>query len=146
MNISINRQQKLFVLPVNGGGYSCLGFDVCEERMRGLATEMNVQPQPHRKGTRAAYAAYTQLVDLACQRNQATGWRSQSELTPQLMGLEGKRVEVVDCWAQKRRFYVGKSTGFIPVHLEIARRNSSGGPAVMGTPFKSICVVSGSRF
>jgi len=146
MNISINRQQKLFVLPVNGGGYSCLGFDVCEERMRGLATEMNVQPQPHRKGTRAAYAAYTQLVDLACQRNQATGWRSQSELTSQLMGLEGKRVEVVDCWEQKRRFYVGKSAGFIPVHLEIARRNSSGGPAVMGTPFKSICVVSGSRF
>lgn len=141
MKIRINRQQRLFVLPVNGEGYTCLGFDVCEERLRGLATEMNVQPVPHRKGTRAAYQAYEQLVELARQKNQATGWRSQSELTPQLLGLEGKRVEVVDRWEQKRRFYVGKSTGFIPVHLEIARRDSTGGPAVMGAPFQSIRVV-----
>ena len=139
--IRINRQQRLFVLPVTSGGYTCLGFDVCEERIRGLATEMNVQPEPHRKGTRSAYAAYSHLVELARQRHEATGWRSQSELTPQLSGLEGKRVEIVDCWSQKRRFYVGKSTGFIPVHLEIARRDSSGGPAVMGAPFKSISVV-----
>lgn len=146
MKIRINRKQRLFVLPVNGGGYSCLGFDVCEERLRGLATEMKVQPVPHRKGTRAADRAYEQLVELARQRNQATGWRSESELTPQLLGLEGKRVEIVDCWEQKRRFYVGKSTGFIPVHLEIARRDSSGGPAVMGAPFKSLRIVAGSRY
>ena len=143
--IRVNRQQKLFVIPVTGGGFSCLGFDVCEQRIRGLATELNVKPQPHRLGTRAAYAAYSQLVELARQRNQSTGWRSQSELTPQLMGLERKRVEIVDCWEQKRRFYVGKSTGFIPVHLEIARRDSSGGPAVMGTPFRSLRIVNGTR-
>ena len=144
--IRINRKQRLFVLPVNGGGYTCLGFAVCEERIRSLATEMNVQPQPHRKGTRAAYSAYSRLVELARQKNQETGWRSQSELTPELMGLEQKRVEIVDRWEQKRRFYVGKSTGFIPVHLEIARRDSSGGPAVMGAPFKSLRIVAGARF
>ena len=145
MKIRINRKQRLFVLPVNGGGYSCLGFDVCEERIQGLATEMDAQPESHRKGSRAAYAAYSQLVEVARQKNQATGWRSQSELTPQLIGLEGKRVEVVDCWEQERRFYVGKSTGFIPVHLEIARRDSTGGPAVMGTPFRSLRIVNGTR-
>jgi hypothetical protein len=146
MNIRINREQRLFVLPCGDGGFSCLGFDVCEERIRGLATELNVKPQLHRKGTRSAYATYSQLVELARQRNQATGWRSQSELTPQLVGLEEKRVEIVDLYGQTRRFYVGRSTGFIPVHLEIARRDSTGGPAVMGVPFKSLRIVQESRF
>ena len=58
-----------------------------------------------------------------------------------MIGLENKRVEVVDAYGETRRFYVGKSTGYIPIHLEISRRNSSGGPAVTGTPFKSIRVV-----
>lgn len=129
------------MLPASEGGFSCLGFDVCEKRTRNLAAELTVKPRPHRKGTRRAYEAYEQLVGVARRKNSETGWRSQSELTPEFMGLQGKRVEVVDCWGQKRRFYVGKSTGFIPVHLEIARRNSTGGPAVMGTPFRSIRVL-----
>jgi hypothetical protein len=62
------------------------------------------------------------------------------------MGLEGKRVEIVDCWRQKRRFYVGKSTGFIPVHLEIGRRNSTGGPAIMGAPLASVRLLKESRY
>jgi hypothetical protein len=146
MTIGINRTQRLFVLPAGKGGFSCLGFDVCEERTRKLATELAVKPLAHRKGTRRAYEAYEQLVEVARQRNLATGWRAQSELTPEFMGLEGKRVEIVDCWGQKRRFYVGKSTGFIPVHLEIARRNSTGGPAVMGAPFASVRVLEKSRY
>ena len=121
------------------------------ERERWLAfastnsSELNVRPQPHRRGTRNAYNAYRQLVELARQRNQATGWRSQSELTPELMGLEGQRVEVVDAYGKTRRYYVGRSTGFIPCHLEIARRDSTGGPAVMGAPFKSLRTLGTTR-
>ena len=144
--IHLNRKQRLFVLPVHGGGFTCLGFDICQQRMSGLATEMNVQPQPHRKGTLSAYRAYRHLVELASQKNQESGWRSQSELTPELMGLEGKRVEVVDAYGETRRFYVGKSTGFIPCHLEICRRDSSGGPAVMGAPFKSVRTLEAKRY
>jgi hypothetical protein len=144
-HVQVNRQQRLFIIPAGNGGFSCLGFDVCENRLSGLANELRVAPLPHRRGTRAAYAAYMLLVELARQRNQATGWRSESELTPELRGLEGKRVEVVDRWGQVRRFWVGKSTGFIPCHLEVARRNSTGGPAVVGAPFKSLRVVGGSR-
>ena len=145
MKISINRKQRLYILPVTGGGYTCMGFDVCEEHIRGLASELQLEPLPHRKGTHVAYNAYRELVGIARQRNQETGWRSQSELTRELLGLEGKRVEVVDVYGETRRFYVGKSTGFIPVHLEIARRDSSGGPAVMGAPFKILRVVAGLR-
>ena len=141
--VKINRQQRLFVIPAGNDGFSCLGFDVCEQRLSGLANELRVEPMAHRKGTRTAYNAYMELVRIARQRNQATGWRSSSELTQELLGLEGKRVEVVDRWDQTRRFYVGKSTGFIPCHLEIPRRDSTGGPAVAGAPFKSLRVVAG---
>ena len=54
--------------------------------------------------------------------------RDCSELTKQLVGLEGCRVEVVGLHATKpRRFNVGKSTGWKPCHLELANAASSGG-------------------
>jgi hypothetical protein len=52
-----------------------------------------------------------------------------SGLTPQLTGLEGWRVEVLDNYGQTRRFIVGRSTGWRPCHLEISRRSAYGGPA-----------------
>ena len=78
-------------------------------------------------------------ADSYCQRNKL---RCPVELTPELTGLEGKRVEVVDRYGERRRFIVGKSTGWLPIHLEIARRNSSGGPAVTGAPFQSVRIVA----
>lgn len=53
--------------------------------------------------------------------------RDYSGLTPQLVGLEGWRVEVVTTYGEKRRFYVGMSTGWRPCHLEVLTRRSLGG-------------------
>jgi len=53
--------------------------------------------------------------------------RDLSELTPQLTGLEGWRVEVITDYDEKRRFIVGKSTGWKPIHLEVSRRSALGG-------------------
>jgi hypothetical protein len=53
--------------------------------------------------------------------------RDNSDLTPQLIGLEGWRVEVVTDYGEKRRFIVGKSTGWKPIHLEVYNRRSLGG-------------------
>ncbi len=53
--------------------------------------------------------------------------RDLSELTPQLIGLEGYRVEVVTDYDEKRRFIVGRSTGWRPIHLEVSRRSAYGG-------------------
>lgn len=50
-----------------------------------------------------------------------------SGLTPQLLNHEGWRVEVVTTYGETRRFYVGRSTGWKPCHLEIKRRDSDGG-------------------
>ena len=97
---------------------------------------------PEARGTIRGYKAYQTLLQRAdsyCQRNKL---RCPVELTPELSGLEGKRVEVVDRYGERRRFIVGKSTGWLPIHLEIARRNSTGGPAVTGAPFQSVRIVA----
>ena len=38
----------------------------------------------------------------------------------------------------KARFYVGKSTGWKPIYLQILRRNSCGGVAILSSAVKSI--------
>jgi hypothetical protein len=53
--------------------------------------------------------------------------RDDSCLTDQLRGLEGWRVEVVTTYGETRRFIVGRSTGWKPIHLEVSRRDSMGG-------------------
>lgn len=62
--------------------------------------------------------------------------RDNSGLSPQLIGLEGWRVAVVDCHDDEeepaeRRFIVGKSTGWRPCHLELYNRRSHGGGSAM---------------
>lgn len=137
--IKINAEQRLYVLSCGPKYVSCLGFDVCEERKRRLSLELGVALAAcHPVGSSEAYREYERFVAIAAERNRATGWRSRSELTPELIGLEGWRVEVVTSWGERQRFIVGKSCGFIPVHLAIAKRSSTGGPAVCGTPFQSV--------
>ena len=53
--------------------------------------------------------------------------RSDAGLTKQLIGLEGWRVEVVDKYGEKRRFIVSRSTGWVPCHIEIKTKASTGG-------------------
>lgn len=50
-----------------------------------------------------------------------------------LRNWQGWRVEVVDAEGNRRRFIVGRSTGWRPCLLEIARSNSRGGSPVAAT-------------
>jgi hypothetical protein len=50
-----------------------------------------------------------------------------SGLTPQLLDHEGWRVEVVTTYGETKRFYVGRSTGWKPCHIEVLTRRSLGG-------------------
>jgi hypothetical protein len=145
--VGINAEQELYVIP-ESHGYSCLGFDVLITRYNAIAEWLRKEGlqqddlPPDARGSMRAYTAYRTLLDRAagyCQRNKL---RCPAELTPELTGLEGKRVEVVDRHGDRRRFIVGKSTGWLPIHLEIARRDSSCGPAVTGVPFQSVRIVA----
>lgn len=145
--VGLNKEQQLYWLK-EGNGYSALGFDVCIKRRNALAKELDLpQYAMERKGTIKAYNEYLTLVEVARLRHEATNgrWRSQSELTPELIGLEGKRVEVITSWGEKSRFIVGRSTGWIPCHLEIKKSNSMGGGSVTGSPFKSLKVLEQVR-
>jgi len=148
--VTVNPEQELYVIPC-GDGYSCLGFDVLLARHNAVAAWLRSEgvqaddPPPESRGTMPAYHAYRTLMDRAASYCQRNNLRCPAELAPQLAGLEGKRVEVVDCYGHRRRFIVGRSTGWLPCHLEIARRDSSGGPAVTGAPFQSVAVVGQGR-
>ena len=139
--ITLNDKERLFVIGV-AAGVTCLGYDVCHERSKAMASWLGeAPPNDEDKGTMKGYERFRALVEACRVRFEKTGEKCPAELTPQLIGLEGKRVEVVDKWDERRRFIVGKSTGWIPCHLEIESRRASGGHAVSGAPFKSVQVV-----
>lgn len=142
--VIVNKDQRLYAIPADGG-YSCLGFDVAERRRVQVLSWVRghgaASIAPMKIGTLAAYWAYQDAMMEGFAYADNTGHRCGAELTPQLVGLEGKRVEVVDAYGEKRRFKVSKSGGWMPCHLELANSRSIGGRAVGGAPFKSIRVI-----
>lgn len=56
--------------------------------------------------------------------------RDLSGLTSILIGFEGKRVEATTYDGKVSRFWVGRSTGWRPCHIEIKTRRSRGGQPV----------------
>lgn len=151
--VTINDEQQLFVIPC-GDGWTCLGFDVLEQQAVRLGSELVNQfaysvRMPESRGTIARYQQYGEYVEFARQQFAKSGWRSKSELTPQLIGLEGKRVEIIHEWKsgerETTRFIVGKSTGFIPCHLEIKTRQSIDGGAVCLGKIISVRVIGGGK-
>lgn len=130
---SINQEQRLYVLP-SGTGYSCLGFDVAERWMQDVLEWLPAEARPAgvisdaiALGTAAHYAAYEATMSAGAAHAAATKTRCPAQLSKPLVGLEGKRVEVTLPSGDRSRFYVGKSTGWLPIHLEIKTRRSHGG-------------------
>lgn len=152
--VTINEDQELYVIH-NGTGVSCWGFDVVLDRIKRIAIELAgrgklpaeymevddldalisedaaaVRALLPPRGTMRAYDTMQNLLDVLKATCEEQNDRAVFDLSPQLMGLEGWRVEVVDTEGDKpRRFIVGKSTGWAPCHLEIYRRNNYGGGA-----------------
>lgn len=152
--ITIDSDRKLYVIPFIHGkhkGYTCLGFEYAFEKAEaianwliGLGLRVSL-PKREKAGTISAFREYKHAVKAARLHFERTKERCPVELCPQLLGLEGRRVEVIDGYGSRRRFYVGKSTGWVPCHLEIARSDSTGGPAVTGAPFQSVIVLQKAR-
>lgn len=137
---NIDHARRLFVINC-GEGVTCLGFDVAYRRSLMVANWLWVPVHTHELGTAAAFDDYERLMALAVAHNLETGDRCVGELTPELCGFEGKRVEIVDCAGDRRRFVVGRSTGWCPAHLEISRRSAIDDVCVTGTPFRSVRVI-----
>jgi hypothetical protein len=131
--VRLDYKRELYLI-VGNGGTSVLGWDVVQERIERLHLAFG-EPEPPAvpRGSLEAYDTLVNLQERAKRHYDETGERCVANLTPQLIGNEGWRVEVVDHEGDEpRRFIVGRSTGWLPVHLEISRRNAhGGGPARM---------------
>ena len=142
--ITVNESARLYVSPC-GSGHTYHGFDVVERLISRLTAEgLQIAPplirpigniDPHSKpGTVERYQYYRALCNEGNARNALSGWRSAAALTPELIGREGRRVEITHQWesgeTETVRFKVGKSTGWMPCHLQLANSRSHGGPAV----------------
>lgn len=139
--ISINKEQELYVIPC-GKGFTCLGFDVVLRKIKALSEELNIVCLDYKRGSIDAYIQYMNVLEVAREKNNKTGWRSTSELYSPFIGHEGRRVEVEYTDGTKERFYIGKSTGHVPCHLVIKKINSTGGGAVLNDMIKSFVFLS----
>ena len=67
--------------------------------------------------------------------------RDLSGLVPALVGVEGWRIEATYPDGTKARYYVSRSTGWRPCHIEVSRRGAFGGGQVWwpeGTTFRKL--------
>ena len=125
----------------SGGGISCYGFDVLARKSAAVAKWLNYALLPTLPGSPEAYAQWQMLLKVGAARFAETGEYCPADLTPQLIGLEGKRVEVTNVRGESSRFTVGRSCGWMPVHIELNSRRSHDGPAVYDAPFADVRVI-----
>jgi hypothetical protein len=126
--VTVNVGQSVFVIPC-GDGYTCLGFDVVRRKTQVIADWLgrsDLAPKAAR-GTLESYAEYQAIAKIAA----ATGKRCPAELHPRLIDHEGQRVEVTFDNGSTERFWVGKSTGWLPCHLRLHNTRSMGGMSVL---------------
>jgi hypothetical protein len=144
----IDTERGLYVLN-NSGWLSCLGFEYAQARIEqvqkwlGGRCRFHMRPE-HTPGTAGHYNSYEVLMNLGREHHKATGQRCEADLHPHLKGLEGKRIEVEKPQfdSDPKRFIVGKSCGWMPVHLVVKTRRSHGGdPINRGHDFGRITVL-----
>lgn len=75
MEVTINAEQRLFVIP-EGGGYSCLGFDVAFKKLKQIVAYLGLSLPVNEadKGTLGQYAIYRQAVSEAAKADIKKTW------------------------------------------------------------------------
>lgn len=134
---SINANQRLYNIKC-GNGFTCLGFDVAERKRVAVCKWLNRSISFFPLGTEGHYAAYEEAMRLGAAHAAKTGLRCNADLIPELIGKERLRVEVTTPDGEISRFYVGKSTGWMPCHLVIRSLRASGGGPVYFPPGSTV--------
>jgi hypothetical protein len=142
MKVTCNTDQKLYVIE-NVLYVSTLGFDYAFELGNKIAEWLGLLPlSPELVGTMAGYNEYRDMLNTAKIYCEEHGVRCPVELEPQLIGLEGWRVEVTGEYrtggTYKERFIVGRSTGWMPAHIALPQRNSRYGGTAPRGPYTSV--------
>jgi hypothetical protein len=139
--VTASAENKMYTIS-QGDGYSCLGFQVCADKVSRLEKHFGMSANTFQIGSMEMYEHYQMLVEKARQEFESSGKRCFVELHPRFKHLQGRRVEVVQ-YGQKERFDVGMSTGWIPNMLRIkTKRGLPFGEAIsFDEKFDSIRVI-----
>lgn len=135
-NVTIDEQKQQFAIEGDGTTFT-QSFDGVQDEIERISIELvgrdvfDVEKldDPHmpQRGTMAAWDHLQNIRGLlrdACSRQ---GEAAVAGLSPQLGGLEGQWVEVIDePGDEPRRFIVGQSTGWMPTHLESTTKDLDG--------------------
>lgn len=128
--IKINADSRLYVVQCGPDAVSTLGFDYAEKQRARVAAWLGLSGPVPELGTPEHYAAYQAAVSAGWTHHRATGARCDADLIPAFKGLEGRRLRVTLPDGETRAFWLGKSTGWMPCHLEINSRSSRAGMPV----------------
>lgn len=145
MEITINQEQRLFVIP-SGDGYSCLGFDNVFKKLKQIVATLGLSlpVDESEKGTMAQYALYKKAVAEASKANIKETWFDQETPVEVRRVLERYRksrdllrifygnTETGRDWMEENEMkgFVGRSTGIFKVPLMV-EEGEPGGTAML---------------
>ncbi|MBK5963847.1 hypothetical protein CCR95_07040 [Thiocystis minor] len=125
---------------------SCIGHENAERRRHAVLAWLGLPCAVVPLGTDEHLQAYQKAMRLGEAHHAKTGKRCPALLTPELIGLEDARVAILDPEGREtRRFWVSRSTGWMPVHLSIPRITSHGGFPVDLDPGDQVRIVRRTR-
>ena len=143
MNVTINAEQKLFVIH-SSGGFSCFGFENCFRDSMALAERLgvkNLAPSPEQIGMLEQYENYIRLLEIARDSKRDLGtWYDPRTSKEVINVLEEARtlnyrvriftgdVDTGVDWLSEHGVVgrVGRSSGFIKVPLLIVGSDIGG--------------------
>jgi hypothetical protein len=151
--VTVNHEQKLYVIPAQGGGYSCLGFEVAYAKAQAVWEWLDdariCDPDAGWIGTPEGYADYQRLMALGAEHAcvNHTWLYDWGQDTPQ--AVKAALLDAKDTGARVRIFYgdpvtgrdwgqehdvtgtVSRSTGWFKCLILVANSRSDGGPAIL---------------
>lgn len=142
MNVTVNNEQRLFVIPC-GDGFSCYGFDNCYYESLQISLKLkcpDLAPKEQEKGQIAQYENYLKLLNEARKHPMRDTWFSfhtPLEVRDQLESVRVSRKNVRifygdsvtgKSWMDENDVYgkIGRSNGTFKIPLLIPPRQDGG--------------------
>ena len=125
-NVGTDGFAETYVIREQDGSVETMPWDLCKLRVERYAINLRIEMPQVARGTIAAYDTMRILQEALRAECARTGEQAIAELSPLLIGLEGRTVDVETLDGERRRFVVAKSSGCMPHHIELRHD----GPAV----------------
>lgn len=124
--LKIDKQKQQYVFTQNSGVFK-VGIALLAKRAKAVAQWMGIAEPKSKAGSFEHYTECMAMMEKGHQYAKRTGLQCSDNLSPQLVGYEGARVSVVDNAGYTRSFWVARTLGWMPSHLEVERL-----PAIFG--------------